>query len=97
MKKKIIAAILIGTMLVTAAGCSNKETSDADKKAAEENDEGEAVDTEESAQHLCHKKQHIPVSLNVILRVNGKNLSSVWHRFNLCLCLCQFHVTGFAA
>lgn len=48
MKKKIIAAILMGTMLVTAAGCSDKETSDADKKVTEESDEGEAIDTEES-------------------------------------------------
>ena len=30
------------------------------------------VDAEEPAQHLSRKIQHIPVCLNVILRVNGE-------------------------
>ena len=55
------------------------------------------VDTEETAQHLRHKIQHIPVCLNVILRVDGKHLRPVRHGFNLCLRMCQFHVTGFTA
>ena len=31
-----------------------------------------SVDTEEPAQHLSRKIQHIPVCLNVIFRINGE-------------------------
>ena len=55
------------------------------------------VDTEESPQHLRHKIQHVPVSLNIILRINGKHLRTVRHRPNLRLRLLQLHFTRLAA
>ena len=45
------------------------------------------VDAEEASQHLCRKIQHIPVGLNVILRVNGKQFRTVGKRFDLRLAL----------
>ena len=52
------------------------------------------VDAEESAQYLRRKIQHIPVGLNVILRINGEQFRSVRKRLDLRLGLCQFHTAG---
>ena len=52
------------------------------------------VDAEESTQHLRCKIQHIPVGLNVILRVNGKQFRSIRKRLDLRLGLRQFHPAG---
>ena len=56
-----------------------------------------AVDTEKSAQHLPHKVQHVPVRLNVVLRVDGKQLPPVGHGLNLRLRVLHLHVTGLTA
>ena len=52
------------------------------------------VAAEESTQHLRCKIQHIPVGLNVILRVNGKQFRSIRKRLDLRLGLRQFHPAG---
>ena len=53
-----------------------------------------SVDTEKPTKNLPHIVEHIPVGLNIILRINGKQLCSIGHRFIVCLALCHLHLTG---
>ena len=55
------------------------------------------VDTEKSPKHLRHKIQHVPVCLDIVLRINGKHFRAVGHRPNLCLRLRQFYFTRLGA
>ena len=53
-----------------------------------------SVDHEKTAKHLSHIEQHIAVSLNIIIRIDGQVLGSVRHRLNGCPVLSQRHLTG---
>ena len=53
-----------------------------------------SVDHEKTAKHLSHIEQHIAVSLNIIIRIDGQVLGSVRHRLNRCPVLSQRHITG---
>ena len=55
------------------------------------------VDTEKPAQHLPHKKQHVPVRPNIILRVDRKQLPPVGHPLNLPLRILDLHTAGLTA
>ena len=56
-----------------------------------------SVDHEKTAKHLSYIEQHIAVSLNVIIRIDGQVLGSVRHRLNRCPVLSQCYLTGRAA
>ena len=55
------------------------------------------IDTEKSPKHLRHKIQHVPVCLDIVLRINGKHLRAVGHRPDLRLRLRQFHLARLGA
>ena len=56
-----------------------------------------SVDHKKTAKHLPHIEQHIAVSLNIIIRIDGQILRPVRHRLNGRPVLSQVHVTGIRA
>ena len=56
-----------------------------------------SVDHEKTAKHLSHIEQHIAVSLNIIIRIDGQVFRPIRHRFNRCPVLSQRYPTRRAA
>ena len=56
-----------------------------------------SVNTEKPTKNLPHIVEHIPVGLNIILCINGKQLCPIWHCLVFFLTLCHLHLTGLAA